>query len=169
MRARGSGRIVNVGSVASEPRLGLPLMGVYGASKAALHALSIELNKELAPLGILCVLCEAGVGGRSAMHGPLHEGVAAFGGLAGAHAVIEGRAASFAAVIDQSPPPDAAAVMIADACTTPAPGVRYPADAQAGIDGARAIADGDYLALCRGGDVPGVTARYAPAGQGWLI
>ena len=38
MRRQGGGRIVNVGSVGAEPRLGFPLMSLYGATKAALHA-----------------------------------------------------------------------------------------------------------------------------------
>ena len=66
MRRQGGGRIVNVGSVASEPKFGLPLSSVYGATKAALHAISLDLNKELAALGIDVVLCEGGIGGRTA-------------------------------------------------------------------------------------------------------
>ena len=62
VRARGAGRIVNVSSGAAEPRVGIPLVGAYGASKAALHSVTYELVKELAPLGIDVVLVEGGVG-----------------------------------------------------------------------------------------------------------
>jgi short-subunit dehydrogenase len=57
----------------------VPLDAVYGATKGALRVLSLDMNKELRPLGIDVVFCEGGIGGRSAMFEPLHHGVAAFG------------------------------------------------------------------------------------------
>ena len=50
MAARGSGRIVNIGSVVGE--LPTPFAGAYCASKAALHMLSDVLRMELSPFGI---------------------------------------------------------------------------------------------------------------------
>src|SRR5262249_29790030 len=50
MRARHSGRIVNVSSVVG--RVVFPGMGVYSATKFALEALSDALRMELAPFGV---------------------------------------------------------------------------------------------------------------------
>ena len=58
---------------------------MYAATKAALHAFSLELNKELAPIGIDVVLCEGGVGGRTPMFTSLVDGVAQFGPGDGAY------------------------------------------------------------------------------------
>jgi NAD(P)-dependent dehydrogenase (short-subunit alcohol dehydrogenase family) len=58
MRARGAGRIVNVGSIAG--RLTFPMFGAYHASKHAVEALSDALRCELAPFGIQVSLIEPG-------------------------------------------------------------------------------------------------------------
>jgi len=58
MIARGSGRIVNIGSVAG--RIGFPAIGYYSASKFALAGLSESLAAEVAPLGIAVTLVELG-------------------------------------------------------------------------------------------------------------
>ncbi|MDP9237060.1 MAG: SDR family oxidoreductase [Chloroflexota bacterium] len=58
MRAQGSGRIVNVGSL-----MGIvtaPFGGVYSASKHAVEALSDALHYELHPFGVRVVLVEPG-------------------------------------------------------------------------------------------------------------
>lgn len=47
---RTGGRIVNVGSIAG--KLGIPMLTVYGASKAALTTMSISMKDELAEKGI---------------------------------------------------------------------------------------------------------------------
>ena len=169
MRRQGSGRIVNVGSVSAEPRTGLRLMGVYAATKAALHALSLELTKELAPLGIEVVLCEGGIGGRTAMFGALHDGVAAFGRDDDAYARVEATARSVAAMLDaNTPEPAAAATIIADACTVATPGVRHPLAAQAAIDNAHLLTDDDFLRLCRYDDVAGIVKQYGTVPL-WLV
>ncbi|MFE0104865.1 SDR family oxidoreductase [Streptomyces sp. NPDC059009] len=59
MRAAGTGRIVNVGSIGDSCTL--PLWGAYTASKHALKALNDTLRMELAPYGITTVLVEPGL------------------------------------------------------------------------------------------------------------
>src|SRR5439155_13430876 len=59
MRARGSGTIVNITSVAG--RFGAIAQAPYVASKFAFEGLSEELAFELAPFGIRVVIVEPGV------------------------------------------------------------------------------------------------------------
>lgn len=58
MRERGSGQIVNVGSVAGQ--IGFPGLAYYSASKFALAGLTESLAAELAPLGVKVTLAELG-------------------------------------------------------------------------------------------------------------
>src|SRR5712692_1770263 len=58
MRARRSGRIINVSSVAG--KLALPLFGAYSGSKFALEGMTDALRLEVYPLGIDVVLIEPG-------------------------------------------------------------------------------------------------------------
>jgi len=58
MAARGSGRIVNIGSVSG--LLTTPFGGPYCASKAALHSLNDALRMELKPFGIEVLLVQPG-------------------------------------------------------------------------------------------------------------
>ncbi len=58
MRARGTGRIVNISSVAG--RISLPMMGWYCASKHALEAMTDALRMEVADSGIAVSLVEPG-------------------------------------------------------------------------------------------------------------
>jgi NAD(P)-dependent dehydrogenase (short-subunit alcohol dehydrogenase family) len=58
MRARKSGRIINISSIAG--RMGNPGMSAYCASKFAVEGLSESLRLELLPLGIQVVLVEPG-------------------------------------------------------------------------------------------------------------
>jgi NAD(P)-dependent dehydrogenase (short-subunit alcohol dehydrogenase family) len=58
MRARGEGRIVNVGSIGG--RVTFPLMGAYNSTKYAVESLSDALRNELAPFGIRVSLVEPG-------------------------------------------------------------------------------------------------------------
>ena len=58
MREQGSGRIINISSVAG--RIARPLSSVYDATKHALEAVSDGLREELAPFGIQVVIIEPG-------------------------------------------------------------------------------------------------------------
>ena len=58
MRARASGRIINISSLVG--RTTFPGMGVYGASKYAVEALSDALRQEVAGFGIKVVIIEPG-------------------------------------------------------------------------------------------------------------
>jgi short-subunit dehydrogenase len=58
MRKQGSGRIVNIGSVAG--RIARPLSSVYDATKHALEAITDGLRGELAPFGVKVVMIEPG-------------------------------------------------------------------------------------------------------------
>jgi short-subunit dehydrogenase len=58
MRGQGSGRIVNISSVAG--RIARPISSVYDATKHALEAISDGLRGELAPFGIQVVIIEPG-------------------------------------------------------------------------------------------------------------
>jgi len=58
LRARGSGRIINIGSVAG--RIARPLSSIYDSTKHALEAITDGLRGELAPFGIAVVLIRPG-------------------------------------------------------------------------------------------------------------
>ncbi len=58
MRAQGSGRIIQISSLAA--RIGIPFQGAYSASKSALKGMSEALSIELAPYGIHVSMIEPG-------------------------------------------------------------------------------------------------------------
>jgi NAD(P)-dependent dehydrogenase (short-subunit alcohol dehydrogenase family) len=58
MRARGRGRIINVGSIMG--RVTMPFQGAYSATKYALEALTEALRLELSPFGISVVMVTPG-------------------------------------------------------------------------------------------------------------
>jgi NAD(P)-dependent dehydrogenase (short-subunit alcohol dehydrogenase family) len=58
MRRQGSGRIVNVSSVAGH--IAVPLMGAYCATKFALRAMTQSLDAEVRPFGVRALLVEPG-------------------------------------------------------------------------------------------------------------
>jgi NAD(P)-dependent dehydrogenase (short-subunit alcohol dehydrogenase family) len=58
MRARRSGRIVNIGSVAGT--IALPFLGAYASTKHAVQGLSDSLRRELRPHGVKVVLIRPG-------------------------------------------------------------------------------------------------------------
>jgi NAD(P)-dependent dehydrogenase (short-subunit alcohol dehydrogenase family) len=170
MRRQGGGRIVNVGSVGAEPRLGFQLMSLYGATKAALHALTLDLNKELLPLGIISILCEGDIGGNTPMVQTYLSDLAAFGGAEFAYATAEAAARRVGEVLVANEDPGTeSARIIADACTTPTPSVRYPPEAQTLIDQMRALSDKDYLRLCAGERVDEILNEHHAVDTPWTI
>ena len=58
MRQQGSGLLVQIGSIAG--RLGVPFIGLYGATKFALEGLTESYRYELAPFGIDAAIIEPG-------------------------------------------------------------------------------------------------------------
>jgi short-subunit dehydrogenase len=58
MRARGSGRIVNISSIGG--KVTAPMMGAYSSTKYAVESLSDALRIELRPFGVQVVLIEPG-------------------------------------------------------------------------------------------------------------
>src|SRR2546421_9058166 len=58
MRKQGSGLLLQIGSIAG--RLGMPFLGLYGATKFALEALTEAYRYELAPFGIDAAILEPG-------------------------------------------------------------------------------------------------------------
>jgi NAD(P)-dependent dehydrogenase (short-subunit alcohol dehydrogenase family) len=58
MRKQGSGLLLQIGSIAG--RLGLPFLGLYGATKFALEGLTESYRYELAPFGIDAAILEPG-------------------------------------------------------------------------------------------------------------
>jgi len=58
MRAQGSGLLLQIGSIAG--RLGMPFLGLYGATKFALEGLTESYHYELAPFGIDAAILEPG-------------------------------------------------------------------------------------------------------------
>src|SRR5207237_10355636 len=57
MRQQGSGLLLQIGSIVG--RLGLPFLGLYGATKFALEGLTESYRYELAPFGIDAAILEA--------------------------------------------------------------------------------------------------------------
>lgn len=58
MRRQGSGRIVNIASVAGH--IAVPMMGAYCATKFALRAMTLALDTEIRPFGLRACLVEPG-------------------------------------------------------------------------------------------------------------
>jgi short-subunit dehydrogenase len=58
MRQQGSGRILNVSSIAG--RIGIPFQAFYSASKFAIEGFTEALRMEVAPFGVKVVLIEPG-------------------------------------------------------------------------------------------------------------
>lgn len=122
MRARRSGRIINVSSVVG--RTTFPGMGVYGATKYAVEALSDALRLEVAAFGIKVVLIEPGFVatsiGSAADAEPSNPGVPADYAR-----MVESGAAYLNKQIAGGIAPELVAVAISDAAARRAPKARY--------------------------------------------
>ena len=83
MRRQGSGRIVNLGSVAGV--VPIPFQTYYSASKAAIHAYTMALANEVRPFGIsLCALMPGDIRtGFTAARQKLHQGDDVYAGRIG--------------------------------------------------------------------------------------
>ena len=126
MRRQGSGRIVNVGSLAG--KLGGPANGAYAATKHAGEALSDALRWELTPFGIRVVLVQPG-----AIRTSFEQTVARESGTvlerpdspyAPLYACV---AAANARIRASQPGPEAVAAVILTALRAKRPQGRYPA------------------------------------------
>jgi short-subunit dehydrogenase len=138
MRARGSGTIVNVASLAG--RTAAPLDGLYSATKFALEGMSESLHYEVGHFGIRIRLVEPGVfetgfSGNVARHGldqpPYDELERQW---EAARSKLIGGA--------DAPGPEAVAIAIADAIEYDGPRLRWPVGADADLVlGARTTMD----------------------------
>ena len=133
MRARRAGRIINMSSIVG--RTSFPAMGVYGATKYAVEALSDSLRMELAPIGIKVVLIEPGfvatdiVDASTRERGEVANGPA--GGVDGYGPLIEGADRFLAKQMKQAMSASVLARMIANAAETRRPHTRYVAPVSA--------------------------------------
>jgi len=129
MRARGSGRIINVSSLAG--RTTFPGMGVYGATKYAVEALSDALRQEAAGLGIKVVIIEPGFTATNLGEAADGHGVADQEIPDAYAAMMAGGARYLAARIAKGIAPEQVAATIVRAAERPNPRLRYVVPASA--------------------------------------
>jgi NAD(P)-dependent dehydrogenase (short-subunit alcohol dehydrogenase family) len=119
MRARGSGRILNISSIGG--KLAMPLGGWYHASKFALEGYSDSLRNEVRPFGIDVVVIEPG--GIESEWGDI---AATSARDASGHGVYAGLVARFAKTQGlKAPPPSVVSDMVMRALTAKRPAPRY--------------------------------------------
>ena len=123
MRTRGSGRVINISSLVG--RTTFPGMGVYGATKYAVEALSDALRQETAGFGIHVVIIEPGFVATS-----LGEAADALPAeqreTTGAYAEMMARGTRYvAAQIAKGIAPERVAAAIVSAAEHPSPRPRY--------------------------------------------
>ena len=134
MRARRSGRIINVSSLVG--RTTFPGMGVYGATKYAVEALSDALRQEVAGFGIEVVIIEPGFTatslGQAADAHRAPGGDAPGGDAPGEYAAMMAAGEKYlAAQIAKGIAPERVALAIADAAEHRRPRARYVVPASA--------------------------------------
>ncbi len=125
MRAAGSGRIINVGSMAG--RLAFPVGGYYHASKYAVEALTDALRFEVAPFGVRVSLIEPGLI-RTGFGSTAGETLAGSAGPAGPYSALNAAADEQMAAAYRSKlaaPPQTVAAFIEKAITARRPRTRY--------------------------------------------
>jgi NADP-dependent 3-hydroxy acid dehydrogenase YdfG len=128
MRARKSGRIINISSVVG--RTTFPGMGVYGATKYAVEALSDALRLEVAGFGIKVIIMEPGfvatnIGAAAGAQPEPAQVPAAYTSM------VAGGAKYLAGQIANGIKPEQVAVAIANAAEHPNPKIRYIVPASA--------------------------------------
>jgi len=122
MRARGSGRVINISSLVGRVTFGG--MGVYGATKYAVEALSDALRQEVAGFGIKVVIIEPGFVATSL--GTSADARAADREIPEEYAAqVAGGQRYLAAQIASGIAPEKVAAAIVDAATRPSPRARY--------------------------------------------
>ena len=128
MRARGSGRVINISSLVGRVTFGG--MGVYGATKYAVEALSDALRQEVAGFGIKVVIIEPGFVATSL--GESADARAADREIPEAYAAQVAVGQRYlAAQIASGIAPEKVAAAIVDAATRPSPRARYVVPARA--------------------------------------
>ena len=143
MRARRSGRVINLSSVIG--RVAFPGMGVYGATKFAVEALSDTLRMELAGFNVFVSLIEPGfvttdIGVASAQQ------AAAFPVTIDGYEELASAAGAWVAkqISENAISPEQVARRIADAATARRPRARYllPASSKVLVGAMNALPDG---------------------------
>ena len=131
MRARNSGRIVNISSLVG--RTTFPGMGDYGATKYAVEALSDSLRQEVAGFGVKVVIIEPGfvatnIGEAADAHGAAGQEVPE------AYANMVARGARYLATqVANGIAPEKVAAAIVNAAEHPNPRLRYVVPASANL------------------------------------
>lgn len=144
MRKEGSGRIVNIGSIAGRWSMGV--WGGYSATKAAVAAIGDAARQELKPFGVRVILVEPGP-----IRTRFHEKPEAF--FRAASAAQPGAASAYADLYRQSealnaamrarnPGPETAALAVLKAIEAPKPKSRYLAGVPIGARLMLGLGDG---------------------------
>jgi NAD(P)-dependent dehydrogenase (short-subunit alcohol dehydrogenase family) len=161
MRARRSGAIVNITSIAG--RLAALAQSPYVASKWAFEGLSEGLAQELAPFGIRVAIIEPGVT-KSAIFAKNIDAP----NQSGAYDAAYRRLFQFyAAGLANATDPVEVGAVILHAVTTDHPQLRYPVSwgGRELIEGRAAMSDADWVALGVHGDSDEADAAYYDAFQ----
>lgn len=147
MRERGSGAIVNIGSIAG--LLASGIQGHYCASKYAVEALSEAMAQELVRFGVRVVLIEPGFIGT-----PILEKALAVpeGALEGPYEQLTRRRIDlFETGRETGAPPTVVAEVIERALGDPGKKLRYiaPSNAELALAGRRGMSDEEWIAMGR--------------------
>jgi NAD(P)-dependent dehydrogenase (short-subunit alcohol dehydrogenase family) len=129
MRARGSGRIINVSSLVG--RTSFPFMGAYSATKYAVEALSDALRQEVAGFGLKVVIIEPGFTATSIGQAADGHDLAGQEIPAAYAAMVAAGTRYLAAQVAKGIAPEQVAATIVKAAEHPNPRLRYVVPASA--------------------------------------